>query len=98
LGSFLATIGMVMLLFRRKTVITNVVQVTNTPHAVAPNFQTPPRQSDFVDASTAQTRIAPKQTEPAALSEKNCSSCNASNSSDSRFCTNCGASLSSVLA
>lgn len=80
-GSFFIIAGVFR---RRKTVITNVIQVTNAPQmpAPAPEPQRAPQPVRYVE-----TPATPKAIE---ASQKACASCNTDNVADSRFCINCG--------
>ena len=97
LGSIFMFIG---LLGRRKTVITNVIQVSNTVPA-APLSPPPLRQAIPAPAQyTAPVSLAPVSVAAAATpliqdaQTKHCAACSSRNLSDNRFCTECGAALS----
>lgn len=88
-GGIFMSIGMFT---RRRTVITNVVQVA-TPQP-APILHQPILQYAPVPVPQAPVPAAPA---PAPLTHdaetKSCTSCAAQNSADNRFCTECGAAL-----
>ena len=94
LGSLFAFIGFIMLLTRRRTVITNVVQVTNAPQAPMLDATSRPRPpADYVERRPVPSNAMPRVIDAVAGDEKTCVSCNTNNTTDSRFCTNCGAAL-----
>jgi hypothetical protein len=112
IGAFLGVpimiLGMIFFvagfLGRRKTIITNVVQVTNAPSPPAP--LSPARAPEFAQPSlglSSAPQFAPSNSQAPLLERSGlrvpsaaqiCSSCNSQNDSGSRFCNNCGTPLS----
>jgi hypothetical protein len=90
---FLGAIFLVFGLFgRRKTVITNVVHVTNTSQP-AQAWQNPAASAAPVAGSVAQVAPAYAPAPQLAHAPKQCVSCNTQNDHSGRFCNNCGAVL-----
>ncbi len=85
---------------RRRMIITNVVQVANAPQAM------PMQQPAFAPAQQAQAMPLVQQSVPIpvaipqpSLIERtgpNCPACASANDPGSRFCNNCGTSLSAA--
>lgn len=86
---------------RRKTVITNVVNVTHTPQAPTPDFDRRPvqpiRQLKNSTSTASNFSASPKFIDET-TTLRTCTNCNTENSSDNRFCTNCGNSLGAAIA
>jgi hypothetical protein len=92
---FLGAVFLIVGLSRRKTVITNVVQVTNTAPAQAWQDRA---ASPAQGASSAPQAIpagvqAPQLANSEMRAQKQCISCNSQNDPSGRFCNNCGAAL-----
>lgn len=91
IGGFFMSIGMFT---RRRTVITNIVQVAAAPQP-APIFHQPIPQA--IPAFVPQAPIPTAAPASASLvhdaQTKNCAACASQNNADNRFCTECGAAL-----
>ena len=90
IGGIFMSIGMFT---RRRTVITNVVQVASAPQPV-PYTPAPPAPAQLRPDVIRQPEPAPalKEAQPSVLpgSGKACPKCASNNALESRFCTECG--------
>ena len=74
---------------RRKTMITNVVQVSNVPGA---------HPGNAVSLGTIATGTVPVSTPTPSPALTNCAACTTANESTGKFCKNCGAALAAAPA
>lgn len=77
---------------RRRTIITNVVQVS-TPAPVQP--QSAPYSPNY-NVSAVSPAIANAPPPALAAAARHCTSCNAPNDPNGRFCNNCGSALAAL--